>query len=592
MKYITFSSGMKLLALIIAFNLSSSCFAQLHNYFAGTNAGSGNTGTANTAVGAQSMDAGNTGAYNAAFGRSTLTNNTSGTDNTAIGGQALFFNTTGWSNTALGRLSLYNNTTGTQNTAVGHLSLFNNTTGTNNIAMGMYALTNNATGSENIALGFSALAPGSSGCVAIGHNAMLNGGAQYNVAIGYGAMSLAYTGAFNVAIGGNALKNNTATGNIGLGYLAGSNNTSGFNNVFLGYLCGINTTTGSQNIAIGTSTLGQNILGESNVIIGAQAGSNITSSFNVAIGDWAGITTTTGAYNTLLGSRTTTTTPTITEGIAIGYLATSNANNKTVIGRNVAGTVIGGYAAWSNLSDGRFKESIQNDVPGLAFINALEPVTYVISLEKLDKHLTQMMPDSVAKMYYKSEEEYAYNRTIRHTGFIAQEVEKAAQELGYAFDGVNKPTNPTDNYSLSYSTFVVPLVQAVKELDQKQTEKDKRIAQLESELEEMKTMLTQMQESMQILHENKVALAAQESFFSLSPNPSDDFVIVKINAASSNQHYTIQIADMNGNVIKSLITSPDNTEIEISTVGWAKGSYLVHVADESKSIGARILVVE
>ena len=106
----------------------------------------------------------------------------------------------------------------------------------------------------------------------------------------------------------------------------------------------------------------------------------------------------------------------------------TNANNKTVIGRNVAGTVIGGYAAWSNLSDGRFKENIQNDVPGLAFINALEPVTYVISLEKLDQHLTQMMPDSVAKWYYKSEEEYAYNRTIRHTGFIAQDVEKAAEK--------------------------------------------------------------------------------------------------------------------------------------------------------------------
>ena len=53
--------------------------------------------------------------------------------------------------------------------------------------------------------------------------------------------------------------------------------------------------------------------------------------------------------------------------------------------------------------------------------------------------------------------------SIIHTGFIAQDVEKTAKELGYNFDGVNAPTNSTDNYSLAYSQFVVPLVKAVQE---------------------------------------------------------------------------------------------------------------------------------
>jgi hypothetical protein len=46
---------------------------------------------------------------------------------------------------------------------------------------------------------------------------------------------------------------------------------------------------------------------------------------------------------------------------------------------------------------------------------------------------------------------------------VAQEVEKVAQQLGYSFDGVSIPTNNTDNYSLNYSQFVVPLVKAVQE---------------------------------------------------------------------------------------------------------------------------------
>ena len=102
-------------------------------------------------------------------------------------------------------------------------------------------------------------------------------------------------------------------------------------------------------------------------------------------------------------------------------------------------------------------------MPGLSFITKLHPVTYTIDLEKLDKHLTQQMAESKAKKYFKTSEEYQQNKLIRHTGFIAQEVEEAARELNFQFDGVNKPTNPTDNYSLAYSTFVVPLVKAVQE---------------------------------------------------------------------------------------------------------------------------------
>ena len=47
--------------------------------------------------------------------------------------------------------------------------------------------------------------------------------------------------------------------------------------------------------------------------------------------------------------------------------------------------------------------------------------------------------------------------------FLAQEVEKAANESVYDFDGVHKPKNDHDLYSLSYAQFVVPLVKAVQE---------------------------------------------------------------------------------------------------------------------------------
>ena len=53
--------------------------------------------------------------------------------------------------------------------------------------------------------------------------------------------------------------------------------------------------------------------------------------------------------------------------------------------------------------------------------------------------------------------------SVSMTGFIAQEVEQAAQQSGYDFDGVIKPAHNKDHYRLAYAEFVVPLVKAMQE---------------------------------------------------------------------------------------------------------------------------------
>lgn len=41
--------------------------------------------------------------------------------------------------------------------------------------------------------------------------------------------------------------------------------------------------------------------------------------------------------------------------------------------------------------------------------------------------------------------------------------EQAAKAVGYNFDGVHRPVNERDHYTLGYATFVVTLVKAVQE---------------------------------------------------------------------------------------------------------------------------------
>ncbi len=55
-------------------------------------------------------------------------------------------------------------------------------------------------------------------------------------------------------------------------------------------------------------------------------------------------------------------------------------------------------------------------------------------------------------------------------GFIAQEVEAAATNIGFDFYGVDKPQSDKYLYGLRYAQFVVPLVKAVQELAAQNTQ--------------------------------------------------------------------------------------------------------------------------
>jgi hypothetical protein len=203
----------------------------------------------------------------------------------------------------------------------------------------------------------------------------------------------------------------------------------------------------------------------------------------VAIGSLALVLNTNGSYNTAIGYSAITSASGWGDATAIGANAVVNASDKVVIGGMYPGIiVIGGYANWSNFSDGRFKENIKDDVPGLSFISKLKPVTYQINNEKLVTHITHLMPDSIASRYKKTDTEYTFMHQKRFTGFVAQEVNQAALELGYDFDGVNVPRNETDHYSVSYASFVMPLVKAVQE-------QQKMIEEMKKEIEELKKLI-------------------------------------------------------------------------------------------------------
>src|SRR5260221_3422137 len=119
-------------------------------------------------------------------------------------------------------------------------------------------------------------------------------------------------------------------------------------------------------------------------------------------------------------------------------------------------TSINGAVDFTVVSDKRFKKDISENVSGLPFIMKLRPVTYHMDMNAMAEFLK-----TPSDLRVKDSEER--KEKVLEAGFIAQEVEKAALDLGYDFSGVDKPDGKDDFYGLRYAEFTVPLVKAVQE---------------------------------------------------------------------------------------------------------------------------------
>ena len=135
---------------------------------------------------------------------------------------------------------------------------------------------------------------------------------------------------------------------------------------------------------------------------------------------------------------------------------------------------IGGYASWSNFSDGRFKRNVKEDVPGLSFITKLRPITYTFDVDGINEFNSKDLPADKKIQTLNAEK-----KNEIYTGFMAQEVEQLANSLGYKFSGVDKPQDASkQTYALRYSDFVVPLVKAIQEQQKQIDELKKMVEQL------------------------------------------------------------------------------------------------------------------
>lgn len=350
------------------------------------------------------------------------------------------------------------------NTFIGSDAGFSNTEGSRNTCVGSGSLRSNVFGSYNTAIGIDVLrsAPGS----------------IHNTGVGAQALMSITTGNNNAAVGGQALTRATSGGaNVAMGYRAlYSNTTAEFNTAF-GHLALYENVSGSNNTGVGAFALRITTASEFNTAIGYQSGDSYDNGYN----------------NVFVGANTDVNGTGYFNVIAMGQGTTVGGSSVARFG-NPATVSYGGWAGWTNVSDGRFKKDVQENVPGLAFISRLKPVTYHLSATALNDFLHKKNPGELTgpakAMYTKALLE---KEAITYTGFIAQEVASAATAVGFDFSGIEKPVNENDNYGLRYAEFVVPLVKAVQEQQQMISDLLQQNKKLKDDMQELKLLVQRLQ---------------------------------------------------------------------------------------------------
>lgn len=308
-----------------------------------------------------------------------------------------------------------------------------------NTAFGRFALANNGTCTNNTGLGTRTTQQGGFSLTAIGYRAgVYNANSGNNTHVGSSAGANSYSNSGKVSIGVFAGYFQSATA-VSIGNSSNTNNTDKQLSVAMG--------TYANCAGLGVS-------------VGFRSGQFRTAQGTINIGAFSGQYNTSNTNNISIGHYTARFTAGASNIIHVGWYAYNHNGyatpNQTSIGRanNQTACI---WVGWSNVSDNRDKTNITalTDNLGINLVRKLRPVKF-----NWDKRTDYQ--DRCGFEYGIKDGTLA--GTVTDYGFIAQEVEVAAQQLGVKFDAISYG-DYQDAYSVAYLEFVAVLTKALQKVN-------------------------------------------------------------------------------------------------------------------------------
>ena len=253
------------------------------------------------------------------------------------------------------------------------------------------------------------------------------------------------------------------------------------------------------------------------------------------------------------------------------------------------------YANWTNISDGRFKKNIKENVPGLEFINKLQPITYTLDAAGIDNFLHKDLPQdkqSGEKAKAVMNKALAEKEKVIYTGFVAQDVEKAAKSLNYDFSGVDAAKNNKDLYGLRYAEFVVPLVKAVQELskqnDSLKNAYNEKFDEQQKQIDELKAMIS----SNPSTFNHQLSTISSASLAQNIPNPFQNSTTINYSLPNQFTSAKIIVTDKSGKVLKEIaVSGTGKGSINIDATTLSSGAYQYSLYVDGRMIDTKQMVL-
>jgi phosphoglycerate-specific signal transduction histidine kinase len=188
---------------------------------------------------------------------------------------------------------------------------------------------------------------------------------------------------------------------------------------------------------------------------------------------------------------------------------------------------------------------------------------------------------------------------VIYSGFVAQDVEKAARALNYNFSGVDAAKSGKDLYGLRYAEFVVPLVKAVQELSKQNDNLAQTNDQLKARINEQEKinagLQNQIDEIRLMISSTNAVAAAMPATTTLAqniPNPFSNATVINYTLPQTFSAAKIIISDKSGKPLKEIhITSKGKGSIKVEGDLLAAGAYNYSLYIDGKLSGTKQMIV-
>ncbi len=271
-----------------------------------------------------------------------------------------------------------------------------------------------------------------------------------------------------------------------------------------------------------------------------------------------------------------------------GYVA-SPYNGGTVLNVIANGTTAGtwglysyattlGYAAYfsGNIycsgsylpSDERLKENIQ------PLQNALDRVM------KLDVK-TYNFKSGLEKMNLPMEKQY---------GFLAQNLETVFPELVKLNPA--KKEQPLEFKAVNYLGMIPVLTEAVQEQQKQLEAKDKAIAHLQNQLNELQQCVQSLCDHSALKSSTSASASESIKLFQNQPNPFNQSTLIRYELSAEQSNGIIVIRDLSGNSIKSIaVHKAGKGQVLVNANELVPGTYTYSLEADGESVDTKLMVI-